>query len=271
MASKMPFILFADGNLSWGRRARVELRRRGARVLTAASVDDALREARESPPDLLVLDQELEGHQGRDLAGLFRSELPDSEIILLESRTPGLPRGDGLGLLYAGSRETASRELTRVAEGVLGSRLLKAKPTGHRRPRRVLCVDDEEGFLKSLARMLTRRGYDVSAFNAAEPALQAVSWAQPDLVLIDVMMPGMDGLNLAERIRESSSGRVPVVLVTGLDTDEVHYEAHQHGASCLVNKAEAPERMLDVVDFLAGDLDEVERELLKGCLNEKVS
>src|SRR5687768_11506986 len=65
MPVKEPVILFADGNLSWGRGARVELRRRGAQVSTAASVDDALRAAKESPPDLLILQDDLEGHQGR--------------------------------------------------------------------------------------------------------------------------------------------------------------------------------------------------------------
>jgi DNA-binding response OmpR family regulator len=268
MSAREPVILVADGNLSWGRGARVQWRRRGAHVSTAASVEDALREARTSPPDLLILDQALEGHQGRDLAELFRSEFPGTEIILLESSMGGSPAGAGLRLLFSGPRETASRELARLAEGVLGSRLKKVESDGERRPRRVLCVDDEEGFLKSLARMLTRRGYDVSAFNAAEPALKAIPWAKPDLALVDIMMPGMDGIDLAWRIRESYSGRVPVVLLTGLDTDEVHFEAHQRGASFLVNKGEAPERIVDVVDFLAGDLDEVERTLLEKSIKE---
>ena len=268
MLGKTPVILFADANLSWGRQARVELRRRGALVSTASAVDDALREARVSSPDLLILDQNLEGDQGRDLAELFRTELPEAEIILLESRRGGSPRGVDLKLLYSGPRETASRELLSLVEGALGPRLLKVAPNIEHRPRRVLCVDDEEGFLKSLARMLTRRGYDVCAFNAAEPALKAIPWAKPDLVLLDVMMPGMDGLDLARQVRECSSGQVPIVLVTALDTDEVHYEAHQHGAVFLVNKAEGPERILDVVDFFAGDLDEVERDLLQRCLTQ---
>lgn len=261
MPEKEPVILFADGNLSWGRRARVELRRRGARVLTAASVDDALREASASPPDLLILDPRLEGREGRDLAEVFRSRLPETEVILLEAREESSP--------YAGPRERASEELVRHAERVLGPRLLKAAPKAERRPpRNVLCVDDEEGFLKSLARTLTRRGYQVSAFNEAAPALKAVPWTQPDLALVDVMMPGMDGFDLAQEITKRTSGRVPVVLVTALDTDEVRFEAHRHGARFLVNKAEAPERVLDVVDFFAGDLDEVERELLKGSLDK---
>lgn len=252
-----PIILFADAKLSWGRPARMELRRRGARVQTARSVDEALRLARAAAPDLLILDDDLEGHEGRDLAELFRTELPAADIILLESGA--MPRGVGLGLLYSGPRDLAYRQLVGLAEGALGSRLGKAEE--ERRPKRVLCVDDEEACLKSLARTLTRRGYSVSAFNAAERALQAVPWTRPDVVLVDIMMPGMGGLDLARRIMESSA--VPVVFVTGLDTDEVRYQAHQNGARFLVSKAEAPERLMDVVDRVTGELDEPERELLE--------
>jgi hypothetical protein len=57
-----------------------------------------------------------------------------------------------------------------------------------------------------------------------------------------------------------------VVFLTGLDSDEAYYEGHQHGATCLVEKTETPEKLLEVVDCLAGDLDPQEREALKSKL-----
>jgi CheY-like chemotaxis protein len=132
--------------------------------------------------------------------------------------------------------------------------------------RSVLCVDDDLAYLRSLARLLSRAGYRVSAFDDAERALDAIPWVRPDVALVDIMLPGMCGLDLAERIREQSKGRIPVVFLTGLDSDEAFYEGHQHGASYLVEKTETPQKLLDVVQVLAGDLDPAEREALKAKL-----
>ena len=127
----------------------------------------------------------------------------------------------------------------------------------------VMCVDDDPVFLRSISRLLTRRGYKVTAFSDADRALEAVAWLKPDVALVDIMMPGAGGLDLAEKIRERSQGQVEIVIVTGLDTDEAYYEGHQHGARFMVEKAETPQKVLDVVDYLAGDLDPAEREAIR--------
>jgi len=59
--AKPPVVLFADRDLSWSRDARVRLRRRGAEVHMASTVDDALRVAADHTPDLLILDDDLDG------------------------------------------------------------------------------------------------------------------------------------------------------------------------------------------------------------------
>ena len=130
----------------------------------------------------------------------------------------------------------------------------------------VMCVDDDATFLRSISRLLTRRGYKVSAFDDADRALEAVSWLKPDVALVDIMMPGMGGLDLAERIRETSHDQVPVVFVTALDSDEAYYEGHQHGARFMVDKTETPQKVFDVVDYFAGDLGPEEREALRARL-----
>ena len=254
-----PVVLFADRDASWSRIVRGELRRRGAIVTMAASVDEAFHQAALWPPDLLVLDDGLEGAGERDLVELFRAALPQARIILLQSEHPdGHP-----GVFASGPRSSAPDLLLGLAEGALGSRL-------HDLPKRrrgsVLCVDDDLAYLRLFARLLSRRGYRVFAFDDADRALEAISWVDPDVALVDIMLPGMGGLDLAEKIREKSDGRIPVVFLTALDSDEAYYEGHQHGASCLVEKTDAPQKVLDVVDCLAGDLDPREREALKSRL-----
>jgi DNA-binding response OmpR family regulator len=228
-------------------------------VTTAESVDEAFHQAARRPPDVLVLDEDLNGRADRDLVELFRCAVPAARIILLHAeRSGGHP-----DVFASGPRSSASETVMDLVQGALGGRLRKVPES---RRGSVLCVDDDPRYLRSLARLLSRRGYQVSAFEDAERALAAVDWVRPDVALVDIMLPGMGGLDLAEKIREKSEGRIPIVFLTALDSDEAYYEGHQHGASCLVEKTEAPEKVLDVVDCLAGDLEPEEREALKSKL-----
>jgi CheY-like chemotaxis protein len=255
-----PTILVADRDLSWSRSVRTELRRRGAQVVMATSVDEALHQAALAPPDLVVLDDDLAGRGDRDLAELFQSALPEAKMILLESRSPASPLRERGPLFCSGPRPPSAETLLSLALGAIGHRLGEAPA-----PRRgtVLCVDDDPKFLKSMSRMLSRRGYRVVAVEDAGRALDAVRTARPDVAVVDIMMPGQGGLELAEKIRETSNGATPVVFLTALDSDETYYEGHRHGGRYLLEKTGEPQKLFDVLDYLAGDLDPVERDLLK--------
>ena len=255
-----PIILFADRDLSWSRSVRTELRRRGARVAMATTVDEALHQAATVPPDLVILDDDLTGRGDRDLADVFQSALPDASLVLLESRESAAGKRDGGPLFCSGPRPISPDTLLSLALGAIGHRLREAPS-----PKRgtVLCVDDDPKFLKSMSRMLGRRGYRVLAFEDPEEALEAMSSAKPAMALVDIMMPGLGGLEFAERIREASHDSIPIVFLTALDSDEAYYEGHQHGARFLVEKTAEPQRLFDVVDYFAGDLDPVERDFLR--------
>ena len=259
----VPVILFADRDLSWSRIVRGELRRRGVLVTLAGTVDEAFHQAALYAPDLLVLDEGLEEGGGRDLADVFHAALPQTRIILIQSQEAGQAAGVRPGVFAAGPRPATPETLIGLAKGALGTRL---QDRAKARQGTVLCVDDDPEFLRSVARLLSRRGYKVSAFEDAGRALEAIPWLKPDVALVDIMMPGMGGLDLAEKIREKSNGRIPVVFLTALNTDEAYYEGHQHGARYMVDKTDAPQKVLDVVDYLAGDLEPGEREALKSKL-----
>jgi len=264
MQPKPPVILFAERDLSWSREARAELRRRGAEVRMASSVDEAIREAKASPPDLVILDDDLEGREGWDPAQMLRAVMPEAEMILLETDAPGIPRATGLDLFFSGAKPIAPEMLLALAQAALGERL-RGRPEGPSPPEpgTVLCVDDDPNYLRSVSRFLSRHGYRVSTFETAERALGAIPRLRPDLALVDIMMPGMGGLDLAGKIRDLTRGKTAVVFLTGLDSDETFYEAHQCGGAYLLGKSERPQKVLDVVDYLAGHLDEAERRLLR--------
>ena len=76
----------------------------------------------------------------------------------------------------------------------------------------ILVVDDEPVFIEALTISLEREGFGVIAAADGPAALKAISEKDPDLILLDVMLPGMSGIDVCREIRKSSS--VPVIMVT---------------------------------------------------------
>ena len=76
----------------------------------------------------------------------------------------------------------------------------------------ILIVEDEESYREPLVYQLTREGYDVSAAATGEEGLELFTKGGIDLVLLDLMLPGLDGTALCRRIREQS--RVPIIMLT---------------------------------------------------------
>ena len=83
---------------------------------------------------------------------------------------------------------------------------------------RILVVDDTPVNLKLLADLLTAKGYSITTAASGAEALQKIDGAAPDIVLLDVMMPGMSGYDVCRKIRENpATAMLPVVMVTALD------------------------------------------------------
>src|SRR5512139_3060080 len=88
-------------------------------------------------------------------------------------------------------------------------------------PSKVLVVDDTPANVKLLADLLAVKGFAVATAVNGEEALGKVASEAPDIVLLDVMMPGLSGYDVCRRIRaEPATALLPVVLVTSLDPQE---------------------------------------------------
>ena len=88
-------------------------------------------------------------------------------------------------------------------------------------PHKILVVDDQPKNVKLLADILSVKGYEVTTAESGADALVQLRRNQPDLVLLDVMMPGMNGYEVCQAIRaEAALSALPVVLVTALDSSE---------------------------------------------------
>ena len=119
--------------------------------------------------------------------------------------------------------------------------------------RRVLVVDDAEGIRTYLANCLELRGYDVDTAEDGSRALALIQGgADPDVILLDVMMPGLDGLQTLERVRELAPG-VPVVMLSVVGRTGTIVDAMRRGAADYLTKPFEEEELEATLDKVLED------------------
>ncbi len=132
----------------------------------------------------------------------------------------------------------------------------------------VLVVDDQPENLEALAQALRPLGYEVWQAPDGETGLVLARERQPDVILLDVMMPGLDGYAVCQRLKEDEETRLlPVVFLTGLDSREARLRGLETGATDFLSKpfdlVELEVRVRNLVHFrrLTQDLDNAEQML----------
>ncbi|HSF48676.1 MAG TPA: response regulator, partial [Burkholderiales bacterium] len=96
---------------------------------------------------------------------------------------------------------------------------------------KILVVDDVVQNVRLLADLLSFKGYDVVTASSGTAALEKISAEQPDLLLLDVVMPGMSGYQVCQAIRKNpATGVLPIILVTALDPNEERIKGLEAGA-----------------------------------------
>jgi two-component system, NtrC family, response regulator HydG len=116
---------------------------------------------------------------------------------------------------------------------------------------RILIVDDELVVRDSLQKWFDSEGYDAGAVSSGREALFAVQQKQYDLVLLDIKMPGMDGMELQKKLREVDSD-LTVVIMTGYASVETAVEALKMGAYDYITKPVDPDELVHLVSNALG-------------------
>ena len=116
---------------------------------------------------------------------------------------------------------------------------------------KILCVDDEKRNLELLEAFLMPEGYDVLFAESAKAAVETVKRDRPDLILLDVMMPEMDGLQACEALRkDAGTSAIPIIMVTSSDKDKDIVQSLEKGADDYIIKPVVKKELLDKVDNL---------------------
>jgi putative two-component system response regulator len=120
-----------------------------------------------------------------------------------------------------------------------------------KRPSRILVVDDNQDNSMLMRELLSSRGYDVSTAGTAEEAEEQIQTQQPDLILLDVVMPGKSGYDLCHELKNEAKTRlIPVVMITGLSDREDKVRGIESGADDFLNKPIFPEELFARVKSL---------------------
>lgn len=114
----------------------------------------------------------------------------------------------------------------------------------------ILIVEDEESLLKLESILLSSKGYKVTGVRDGLAALSEIEKSKPDLILLDIMMPGIDGFEVCRRIKEDPNTRdIPVVMLTAKKSTADQAKGAEVGADAYMTK---PFKSLKIMDVISG-------------------
>jgi two-component system OmpR family response regulator len=113
---------------------------------------------------------------------------------------------------------------------------------------RILVVDDDRKMLDIIARMLKDAGYEVHCTEESEKAVALAGEVKPDLAILDLMMPGLDGFGLVEKLRATPElAKTPCMFLTAKDVSPNLNRANALGAVAYVEKPFSKEQVLTLI------------------------
>ena len=200
-----------------------------------------------SRPHLVILDERVAGADVRDVCERMKSDatLGTVELVVFgpapDSEVARALRSKGaLGCIKRPLDAGAVRSTVRSALGLGGE--------AARRRARVLVVDDDALFNRALRRELERRGVEVLVAEKGVDALLLMGSAKPDLVLLDLQLPDIDGLEVTKRLRaRPETAEVALVAMSGRVDEKMRRKLVAAGALAFLHKPFAPEEVLALI------------------------
>jgi len=120
--------------------------------------------------------------------------------------------------------------------------------TGTSRPTRILVADDDPVILRLLQVNFNLEGYEVHTATRGEEALEKAREHLPDIILLDVMMPGVDGWEVCRRLKEDqATAAIPVIFLSARAQDQDRRRGYELGVVAYVTKPFDPGELIEVV------------------------
>jgi two-component system, NtrC family, sensor kinase len=235
-------ILIVDDSPTFQSSLKEALEAESYIVATASTGEEGLRLAASLRPMAILVDSVMPGIDGATLirrvrldAALRRtpcvlltaSEGPGAELKALDAGADAFVRKEDLELVMA--------RLTAVLRTVAGERVEAQSLLD---PKRILAVDDSKTYLAELSNVLREEGYEVVAAHSGHEALEWLAAQSVDCILLDLMMPDMDGIETCRRIKDSPIFRdIPLIMLTAHEDRATMIEGLSTGADDFIAKS----------------------------------
>jgi two-component system, cell cycle response regulator len=236
-------ILVVEDNELNLKLVRALLQKDSYRVLEAGNAEQGLVLAREAKPDLILMDIQLPGMDGLSAVRILKKDplLQKTPIVALTSYAMD---GDVEKAREAGCDGYLAKPVdTRIFSDTIRRFLQDGPPPSPRNlegrhPRKkILIVDDQPLNLKLLEAQLPSHQYEVFRARDGEECLEKVTTAHPDLILLDIMMPGVDGYEVTRKLKQDPHFQgIPIILVTALGEMKDKLRGLEAGADEFLNK-----------------------------------
>lgn len=222
-------VLVVDDDDDFRTLLRAQLNSAGYEVLDARDAGSAMQIARTMPPDLITVDLLMPGLDGWDFIDRLRAE----------ERLARIPVIVVSGLAEAPESSRRPEGVAVVAKGEGLERLLReiGQSLGNRRGATVLVAEDDADLRGVLSAALTRNGHRVLQARDGAEALAAIEREPVDLVVLDLVMPNIDGYEVLARLKSNGrDARIPVVVVSGADHSSSELRSLRLGANVFLAK-----------------------------------
>lgn len=232
-----PVVLIIDDSLTVRMELAEGFEAAGFKTVLCTTLEQGRHELSSAPFDLVVLDVVLPDGDGVDFLREVRDSTPVPILLLsTEAEVRDRIRGMKMGADdYVGKPYDLSYVLSRAKELV---RKKEAKASGPEAVK-VLLIDDSATFRKSLQESLGRVGYSTATAESGEEGLRLAADLRPDAIIVDGMLPGMDGATVIRQIRlDAGLRRTPCLLLTGSGDRIEEVRALDSGADSFVRKEE---------------------------------
>jgi two-component system, cell cycle response regulator len=244
MGMNAPKVLVVEDNPLNMKLVRTLLQLGKYQVIEAANALNGIQKAKEEMPDLILMDIQLPDMDGLSATRLIKKD-PSTEAIPVIAITAYAMHGDDQKALDAGCLgyitkpidtksflETISRHLTNK-DNTKQKELSPSRDNRHK----LLIVDDEPLNFKLLDAHLSHEEYIIIRASSGQDALEKVDEELPDLVLLDIMMPGIDGYEVTKKLKASPKTRqIPIILITSLSGTDDKAKGMAAGADEFLNK-----------------------------------
>jgi CheY-like chemotaxis protein len=230
----MATILFVGAQPAYSEPLRAALAASHHEIIKVRTVEEAVRQIESHRPAVVLLDLDLPGTSGMEALSQLRSRAAHLPILVLAKEaslevenqarelgaTDFLRKGLKVNLLVAALNRMLQHGGSPASTPA--STLLSARPPSDTSPCTILVVDDEPANLQLVKQFLTRKGYLVEMASTGEEALASIQQHPPDLVLLDLYMPGMNGVEVLRRLTAPSFPVKPPpgVIVATASVDE---------------------------------------------------